>query len=256
MAEPAFHGRLATFRHVLHFMAGGARRGRLGVMSRSPSPEEEQTGRAPHVLRPRKRANAGQAPATGDTVAGDPADGPRGASALTRALGVQERAAVLGFDWPDARGPVACVREETNEAAALLLGSEAGDGGEAGPGRRGRLAEEVGDLLFAAVNLARAAGVEPRAALNQATNKFERRLARVRELAETRGVPMPGASLERLDRLWDEAKAEEAAAVGASCAAPASAPGDPVRLATGAARDRSGSTAGRRPPGKKATGPA
>lgn len=251
MAELAFHGRLATFWHVLHFMAGGARRGRLGVMSRSPSPEEGQTARAPRVLRPGEGANAGQAPA-----AGDEADGPRGASALARALGVQERAAVLGFDWPDARGPVACVREETNEAAALLLGSEAGDGGEAGPGRRGRLAEEVGDLLFAAVNLARAAGVEPRAALNQATNKFERRLARVRELAETRGVPMPGASLERLDRLWDEAKAEEAAAAGASRAAPASAPGDPVRLATGPARDRSGSTAGRRPPGKKATGPA
>lgn len=119
---------------------------------------------------------------------------------------------MLGFDWPDARGPVACVREETNEAAELLLGADACDAGEADPGRRSRLADEVGDLLFAVVNLARAAGVEPRAALDKATDKFERRLARVRELAGTRGVPMPGASLERLDRLWDDVKAEEAAA--------------------------------------------
>lgn len=208
MAELAFHGRSATFWHVLHFLAGGARRGGLGVVSRSPSPEEERTGKAPHALRPGKRASTGQAPAAGDEAGGRP-----GASALARALGAQERAAVLGFDWPDARGPVASVREETNEAAALLLGADAGDGGGTDPGRRDRLAEEVGDLLFAAVNLARAAGVEPRAVLNQATDKFERRLARVRELAETRGVPMPGASLDRLDRLWDEAKAEEAASI-------------------------------------------
>lgn len=206
MAGLAFHGRRATFWHVSDFLAGGARRGRLGVVSRSPSPEKEEFGKAPHVLRPGEDANAGQA-----LAAGDEAGGPRGASALARALGAQERAAVLGFDWPDARGPVACVREETNEAAALLLGADAGGDGGADSERQGRLAEEVGDLLFAAVNLARAAGVEPRAALNQATDKFERRLARVRELAGTRDVPMPGASLERLDRLWDEAKAEEAA---------------------------------------------
>lgn len=118
---------------------------------------------------------------------------------------------MLGFDWPDARGPVACVREETDEAAELLLGADAGDDAAADPKRGDRLADEVGDLLFAAVNLARAAGVEPRAALDKATDKFERRLGRVRELASARGVPMPGASLERLDRLWDEAKAEEAA---------------------------------------------
>ncbi len=117
----------------------------------------------------------------------------------------------MGFDWPDVRGPIACVREEADEVAELLLAAEPGADGPAGSGAGDLLRDEVGDLLFAAVNLARAAGVEPRAALNRATDKFERRLGRVRELALERGVAMPGTSLEHLDHLWDEVKAEEAA---------------------------------------------
>ncbi len=120
-------------------------------------------------------------------------------SALVQAFEAQERAGAKGFDWPDAVGPLACVREETGEVAGLLHGG----------GAREALEEEVGDLLFAVVNLARAVGVEPRTALLQATRKFERRFRAVEELAGARGIAMPGAALERLDQLWDEVKEME-----------------------------------------------
>lgn len=139
------------------------------------------------------------------------ADGRVQESVLARAFDAQADAAALGFDWPDAQGPIACVREEADEVAELLLAADAGPDRGSRTGVDAALQDEVGDLLFAAVNLARAAGVGPRTALAQATEKFERRFRRVRELARARGLAMPGTSLERLDRLWDEAKAEEAA---------------------------------------------
>ena len=69
-----------------------------------------------------------------------------------------------------------------------------------------RLQEELGDLLFAVVNVARLAGVDPRAALDRATAKFEERFAEVERLARLRGLPMPGTPLADLDRLWDQIK--------------------------------------------------
>ena len=94
------------------------------------------------------------------------------------------------------------MREETREVASLLA-----------PARdqeiRSRLVEELGDLLFAVVNLARLAGVDPGVALGRATRKFEERFQEVRRLARERGLPMPGTPLEPLDRLWDEVKDHE-----------------------------------------------
>ncbi len=71
--------------------------------------------------------------------------------------------------------------------------------------------EELGDLLFAVVNVARLAGVDPVAALASATAKFERRFLEVERLARQRGLAMPGTDLERLDRLWDAVKDGERA---------------------------------------------
>jgi MazG family protein len=118
---------------------------------------------------------------------------------LLMAHRLQERAAGIGFDWPDTKGPAAKVREELEEVEAEL-GS--------GPGSEGRLDHEVGDLLFSVVNLARKAGVHPGPALARANERFRRRFGTVESLAAARGVDLHTAGLEVLDGLWDEVKAK------------------------------------------------
>jgi uncharacterized protein YabN with tetrapyrrole methylase and pyrophosphatase domain len=94
---------------------------------------------------------------------------------------------------------MAKVQEETAEVAH-----------EAGEGRREKVEEELGDLLFAVVNLARKLSVEPNAALERANEKFTRRFERVEALAEERGIQIGRASLEELDKLWEEVKTKGA----------------------------------------------
>jgi MazG family protein len=115
---------------------------------------------------------------------------------LLMAYRLQQRAAGVGFDWPDARGPLDKVREEGNEVARA-----------AEAGLPEALVEEVGDLLFAVVNLARKLSVDPGPALERANDKFATRFAAMERLAAERGVEVGRASLEELDRLWDEVKA-------------------------------------------------
>src|SRR6266481_4771466 len=114
---------------------------------------------------------------------------------LLMAYRLQERAAGIGFDWPDTKGPMEKVKEEIGELER-----------ETGNGRRERIEEEIGDLLFAAVNLARKHGVEAGQALERANLKFQQRFEKVEKLAEERGLEMGRASLEELDKLWDEVK--------------------------------------------------
>ena len=114
---------------------------------------------------------------------------------LLMAYRLQERAAGIGFDWPDVRGPLAKVKEETAELEKEL-----------GAGRREEVEEEIGDLLFAAVNLARKHGIEAGQALERSNLKFQQRFEKVEKLAEERGLEMGRASLEDLDKLWDEVK--------------------------------------------------
>jgi len=109
---------------------------------------------------------------------------------------LQERAAGVGFDWPDAQGPLTKVKEETAELER-----------ETGSGKREAIEDELGDLLFAVVNLARKLGVEPGQALEKANDKFTRRFGAVEQLAAQRGIELGRAKLEDLDRLWDEVKA-------------------------------------------------
>ena len=119
---------------------------------------------------------------------------------LLRAYRLQERAASIGFDWPDAQGPAAKVREELAEVEQEL--SAPGEGAD----RRDALTDEIGDLLFAVVNLARKAGVQPGPALDRANRKFRERFEGVEALAERRGMDLHAAGLEALDGLWDEVK--------------------------------------------------
>ena len=120
---------------------------------------------------------------------------------LLMAFRLQERAAGVGFDWPDATGPIAKVREELTEVEHELANADtlAHD----------QLADEIGDLLFAVVNLARKANVQPGAALDRANRKFRTRFEGVERLAKERGVAMESAGLARLDELWDEVKRRE-----------------------------------------------
>src|SRR3989454_6309884 len=121
---------------------------------------------------------------------------------LLRAYRLQERAAGVGFDWPDAKGPMQKVKEEIRELEAEL-GTEGTAPGSLLP----RVSDELGDLLFAVVNLARKLAIDPRAALERANDKFQRRFEAVERLAEARGLELGRASLEELDRMWDEVKA-------------------------------------------------
>lgn len=114
---------------------------------------------------------------------------------LLMAFRLQERAASVGFDWPDAVGPLQKVREEADEVAAEL-----------DSGRLDLLAEEVGDLLFAVVNLARKVGIEPNGALQRANGKFASRFGAIEAMARDRGIEIESAGLDVLDGLWDQVK--------------------------------------------------
>ena len=125
---------------------------------------------------------------------------PRNLPALLYAHKVQGRAASAGFDWEGVEGALAKVDEELAELQEAL---------EGGAGKAAQR-EELGDLLFAAVNLARKLDVDPEAALREAAAKFRRRFRAVEELAHQRGDDLSELGLEGLDRLWDEVKATEA----------------------------------------------
>ena len=115
--------------------------------------------------------------------------------ALSLADTVQRKAAKVGFDWPDVDGALAKVSEEAAEVVAARDDDEA-------------VREEMGDLLFAVVNVARHLGVDPESALRAAVAKFRRRFDLVDTLARERGIDLATSGLEVLDALWDEAKGQ------------------------------------------------
>jgi len=117
--------------------------------------------------------------------------------ALTRALKLQAKASKVGFDWNDPRAVLRKIREEADEIEAALDGDNPS------------AAAEVGDLLFAAVNLARHLDADPEALLRQTNQKFERRFASIEQALASRGMAPEEATLAEMDALWDEAKAQE-----------------------------------------------
>ena len=129
---------------------------------------------------------------------------------LHRAFRLQDRAAGVGFDWPDATGPGAKVEEELAEVRRELADAPPRSG-HAPPtdAAQSRIEGEIGDLLFSVVNLSRKCGVHPALALERANVKFVRRFRRIEELAKQRGVTVGEAGLDALDALWGEAKQEE-----------------------------------------------
>ncbi len=121
-----------------------------------------------------------------------------GLGPLLRAHRIQERVSGVGFDWDDVQGALAKVREELEEVDQAIE-----------VGQTEQVEEELGDLLFAMVNVTRLAGLHAAVLLEGANAKFRRRFERLEALARERGVALGEASLEALDVLWDEAKEEE-----------------------------------------------
>ncbi|OHC83077.1 MAG: nucleoside triphosphate pyrophosphohydrolase [Rhodospirillales bacterium RIFCSPLOWO2_12_FULL_67_15] len=119
-----------------------------------------------------------------------------GLPALTRALKLQQRAARVGFDWTEAIRILDKLREETEEMEAEIKAGAAKD----------RLLDEIGDLLFVCVNLARRLEFDPESALRHANAKFERRFRAMEALLAERGFRPEQTSLDEMEALWREAK--------------------------------------------------
>lgn len=184
-------------------------RGSFGTTDVVRRLEQKMKDRHPHVygdaeepppweeLKARERADeaSGDGDPSGE-AGGAGAQGDRDAGPLGAALRAQRRAAARNFDWPDVRGALSKVREEADEVERLADSDAAAD----------RVREEVGDLLFAAVNAARLSDVDPDRALVEAVSKFRDRWGRVLELAADRDLDPEEATLEQLDALWDRVK--------------------------------------------------
>jgi ATP diphosphatase len=161
--------------------------------------EGPQTPHAVEGLWERIKAQEKQKKATrgGAEPAGALAGVPIALPALTRALKLQTKASAVGFDWNDPRAVLHKIREEADEIEAALDGNAADAAGE------------VGDLLFAAVNLARHLRADPEAVLRGTNQKFERRFAAIEHALAAKGKKPQDATLAEMDALWDAAKARE-----------------------------------------------
>ena len=124
---------------------------------------------------------------------------PRGLPEWLRALKLQKRAASIGFDWSEPGPVLDKLREEIDEVRAEISAG-------ADPAR---VADEIGDVLFVGVNLARLTGVDYSGALRQANAKFERRFRRMETLAAEAGESLAGKPLAEQDAYWERAKAED-----------------------------------------------
>ena len=117
---------------------------------------------------------------------------------VTRAMKLQNRAARVGFDWPDVSGVFAKLTEESGELAVELAAGAAAE--------KDRLADEVGDILFTCVNLARKLGLDPEQTLRQANGKFERRFRKMEQNVTEAGRRMEHCPLDDLEEAWQRAK--------------------------------------------------
>ena len=170
--------------------------------------------RHPHVFGEGKLATPAEALAQWERIKGEEAssggkqrsalDGvPRSLPGLLRAQRIQEKAARTGFDWKTAAEAWAKVGEEAQEVEEAL-----------GRGDEGKIREELGDLLFATVNVARLLGVDAEGCLQQAVEKFRRRFAFIEADFAARDKRLPDSSLEEIDRSWEKSKDHERDSAG------------------------------------------
>ena len=123
---------------------------------------------------------------------------PRELPALMRATKLQKKAADVGFDWPDVSGALDKLEEEITELRQAISNDD-----------RENITEELGDILFSAVNVSRFIKTDAEEALTAASDKFLSRFTKVELLSAERGMDMKSVGIDELDRLWDEAKSAE-----------------------------------------------
>jgi MazG family protein len=177
--------------------------------------------RHPHVFGTEVERAAGAAPgfwerikAKEKTPAADSGlldDVPVALPALTRALKLQDKAARVGFDWPSLAPVFDKLKEELAELEqAVAAGvADAGQSESREEGNRAAIEEEFGDLLFVVANVARHLKIDPEGALRAANQKFIHRFGRIEQLLAADGRAPAQSNLAEMDRLWDQAKAEE-----------------------------------------------
>jgi ATP diphosphatase len=198
LLQVVFHARMAEEQGAFDF--GGVVEGITAkLIRRHPHVFADAQGRTAEAVKGLwERIKADEKAARGEAAEGALTGVPLALPALTRALKLQEKAGRVGFDWNDARAVLAKIREEADEIEAAL-----------DAGARGEAAAEIGDLLFALVNLARHLDADPEAVLRATNAKFERRFAAIESALAARGKTPKEATLAEMDALWDEAKAAE-----------------------------------------------
>ncbi|RMV72712.1 MazG protein [Pseudomonas caricapapayae] len=173
--------------------------GELYAPAETPRLTDEQVNRRWDEIKAEERAEKSGAPEQLSLLD----DVPVALPALSRAAKLQKRASQVGFDWPAALPVVDKVREELDEILEAMVDNDAAG-----------IAEEVGDLLFSVVNLARHLKVDPETALRSANSKFDRRFRFIEQALRHIQRPIEECSLEEMDALWGEAKRQEKSTPG------------------------------------------
>lgn len=168
--------------------------GELYAPLETPRLSEEDINRRWDEIKAEERAEKADAPQQLSLLD----DVPVALPALSRAAKLQKRAAQVGFDWPEALPVVDKVREELDEVLEAMSENDTA-----------AVAEEIGDLLFVVVNLARHLKVDPETALRSANGKFDRRFRFIEQALRQSGRPIEDCTLEEMDALWGEAKRQE-----------------------------------------------
>ena len=204
--------------HVFFFARMGEEEGRFNLEDVARGIADKLVRRHPHVFgevqvdgvgqilenweaikaAEKSQPNAGE---SAEPVSAIPAKTGRELTALMRAEKIQKKASKVGFDWRDVRGVLEKLHEEIQELSAELAGTN-----DNAPDPE-RLEDELGDVLFCAVNLARHLKVEPETALSQSNDKFLRRFHCMERIAAEAGQDFAQLSEEQLDQLWNQAKA-------------------------------------------------
>ncbi len=162
----------------------------------APTPDAEALAREWNEMKARERAPRDDGVSAGPH---NPLTGvPRGLGNLQRAWRLQDKAAAVGFDWPNLDGVRAKLREELEEFEEAVRG-----------GDEEQIRDELGDVLFVLVRYAQKLGLEPEDALRRANKKFVRRFTHVVERCHEAQIPLERAGLETMERFWSEAKAGE-----------------------------------------------
>ncbi|MBI6730473.1 nucleoside triphosphate pyrophosphohydrolase [Pseudomonas amygdali] len=173
--------------------------GELYAPAETPRLTDEQVNQRWDEIKAEERAEKSGAPEQLSLLD----DVPVALPALSRAAKLQKRASQVGFDWPAALPVVDKVREELDEILEAMVDNDA-EG----------IAEEVGDLLFSVVNLARHLKVDPETALRSANSKFDRRFRFIEQALRHIQRPIESCTLEEMDALWGEAKRQEKSTPG------------------------------------------